>query len=146
MRKFEIVTSFMDKFINLPKRATKYSAGYDIESAIEISINPGEIKKIDTGIKVFMDKDEVLMIYPRSSLGIKKGLITSNAVGIIDRDYYNNPDNEGHIMIPLYNFSKEIVHIKKGERIAQGIFQKYLITEDDDANSERIGGFGSSGK
>lgn|SRR5690554_805145 len=146
MRKFEIVTSFMDANINLPKRATKHSAGYDIESAKDYVINPGEIQMIDTGIKVCMNDNEVLMIYPRSSLGIKKGLTMSNAVGIIDKDYYNNSNNEGHIMIPLFNFSQEKALIQKGERIAQGIFQTYLTTSDDTVQIERTGGFGSSGK
>ena len=146
MRKFEIVTSYLEKDINIPIRATKLSAGYDLESANDYEINPGEIKLVHTGLKVRLNDDEALFIYPRSSLGIKKGLILSNAVGVIDADYYNNPDNEGHIMIPLLNFSKEVVVIKKGERVAQGIFQKYLTTSNDNTNNLRQGGFGSSGK
>lgn len=146
MRKFEVVTSYKDLAINLPKRATKYSAGYDIESARDYVIKPGEIRLIDTGLKVDMLDNEALMIYPRSSLGIKKGLTMSNAVGIIDKDYYNNPNNEGHIMIPLFNFSQKETVVSKGERIAQGVFQKFLTTSDDDVNQERTGGFGSSGK
>src|SRR5690554_6192464 len=146
MRKFEIVTLFKDQGINIPKRATKHSAGYDIESAKDYTIKPGEIQMIDTGLKVDMKENEALMIYPRSSLGLKKGLIMSNAVGIIDKDYYNNPNNEGHIMIPLYNFGKVDAIVLKGERVAQGIFQNYLVTSDDDATNERTGGFGSSGK
>ena len=145
MRKFEVVTTFKDKEINLPKRATKHSAGYDIESAFDYVIEPGTIQMIETGIKVAMQDHEALMIYPRSSLGIKKGLIMSNAVGIIDKDYYNNPKNEGHIMIPLYNFGQKPAHIMKGERIAQGVFQAYLTTSDDMAENNRTGGFGSSG-
>src|SRR5690554_5930178 len=146
MRKFEVVTTFKGKKINLPKRATKHSAGYDIESAFDYVIEPGTIQMIETGIKVAMQDHEALMIYPRSSLGIKKGLIMSNAVGVIDKDYYNNPNNEGHIMIPLFNFGNKDAKVKKGERVAQGIFQMYLTTEDDDTNQERTGGFGSSGK
>jgi dUTP pyrophosphatase len=145
MRKFEIVSFYLKQDINLPKRATMYSAGYDIESAKDYDILPGEIKMIDTGLKVTMPEQEALMIYPRSSLGIKKGLTMSNAVGIIDKDYYNNPNNEGHIMIPLYNFGKQIAQIKKGERVAQGVFQRYFVTDDDASSSERTGGFGSSG-
>lgn len=146
MRKFEVVAAYKDKSINLPKRATKHSAGYDIESAQDIVINPGEIVKIPTGLKVQMPQDEALFVYPRSSLGIKKGLVTSNAVGVVDSDYYNNSENEGHLMIPLLNFSKEVVKIEKGERIAQGIFHKFYLTDDDFVENERTGGFGSSGK
>lgn len=146
MRKFEVVSSFQNEGINIPKRATKYSAGYDIESASDLTIKPGEIVKVPTGLKVSMMADEALFIYPRSSLGLKKGLITSNAVGVVDGDYYNNKENEGHLLIPLYNFSKEVVEIKKGERIAQGIFHKFYLTEDDFVTTERTGGFGSSGK
>lgn len=146
MRKFEVIKAYLDQNIQKPKRSSMFSAGYDIESAEDLIIAPGEIKKVPTGLKVLMPNDEVLMIYPRSSLGIKKGLITSNAVGVVDSDYYNNLDNEGHLMIPLYNFSKEIVEIKKGERVAQGIFQKYFLTEDDEATEKRLGGFGSTGQ
>jgi dUTP pyrophosphatase len=146
MRKFEVIKAYMNQGINIPKRATKNSAGYDLESAETLTIEPGEIKRVPTGLKVCMPGDEALFVYPRSSLGIKKGLITSNAVGVVDSDYYNNPDNEGHLMVPILNFSKVAVTIEKGERIAQGIFQKFLITDDDQADGERLGGFGSSGK
>lgn len=145
MRKFEVITAYKNQGINLPKRATKHSAGYDIESAETITINPGEIKKVPTGLKVAMEYNEALFVYPRSSLGIKKQLITSNAVGVVDADYYNNEDNEGHLMVPILNFGKEPVTIQKGERIAQGIFQKFFTTDDDQANGDRKGGFGSSG-
>ncbi|VEU83211.1 deoxyuridine 5'triphosphate nucleotidohydrolase dUTPase [Acholeplasma hippikon] len=147
MRKFEVVKAYLDKGINLPKRATKHSAGYDIECAERVEIKPGEIVKIPTGLKVSMPHDEALFVYPRSSLGIKKGLVTSNAVGVVDSDYYNNQDNEGHLMIPLLNFSKDVVVIEKGERVAQGIFHKFYLTDDDLASdNQRTGGFGSSGK
>ncbi len=146
LRKFEVIKLYKDQAINLPVRATKHSAGYDIESAEDLEIKPGSIVKVPTGLKVIMPSDEALFVYPRSSLGIKKGLITSNAVGVVDADYYNNPDNEGHLMIPLYNFGKETAYIAKGERIAQGIFQKFFLTDDDQTNGIRTGGFGSSGK
>ena len=146
MRKFEVITSYKDKQINIPKRATKNSAGYDIETAEDITIHPGEIVKVPTGLKVMMPEDEALFVYPRSSLGIKLNLIMSNAVGVVDSDYYNNKDNEGHLLIPILNFGKEVVNLKKGDRIAQGIFHKFYTTEDDVVMGERTGGFGSSGK
>lgn len=144
MRKFEVIQSYLDKDIKIPERATKYSAGYDLASAEDITINPGEIKLVPTGLKADMPEDEALFVYPRSSLGIKKRLTMSNNVGVVDKDYYNNAENEGHIMIPIYNFGTEVQVIKKGERIAQGIFQKYGITDNDSAKNLRKGGFGSS--
>jgi len=144
MRKFEVIQSYLDKDIKIPERATKYSAGYDLASAEDITINPGEIKLVPTGLKADMPEDEALFVYPRSSLGIKRRLTMSNNVGVVDKDYYNNAENEGHIMIPIYNFGTEVQVIKKGERIAQGIFQKYGITDNDNAKNLRKGGFGSS--
>ena len=110
-RGFERVTGY--KYVNLPKRKTKQSAGYDIESAIDAVITSGETKVIPTGMKPY----EWLGIYVRSSLAIKYGLILANGVGVIDSDYYNNPDNEGHIMIALTNISSKTYNVKKGDRI-----------------------------
>jgi len=143
-RYFAVVNSFNNKAINLPVRATNYSAGYDFESAEDLIIKKNQIVLVPTGVKAHMLKDEVLMIHPRSSLAIKNGLMMPNSVGVIDADYFNNPKNEGHIMIPLYHLKDEDVHIKKGEKIAQGIFQKYLTIVDDSTNNNRDGGFGST--
>lgn len=147
MRKFYIIEEFKELNPILPRRQTTHSAGYDFSSLESITINPNEIKLIKTGLKVEMPKDEVLLVFPRSSLAIKKSLTMSNNVGVIDSDYYNNADNEGHIMIPFINYGKEKVTIEKGERVAQGIFIKYGITSDDNpVNKHRSGGFGSSDK
>lgn len=146
MRKFEVVSHFAHLNPILPTRATEGSAGYDISALHEVSIEPKSIVLVPTGIKAYMPKDEALFIYPRSSLSIKRGLMMSNSVGIIDSDYYGNKDNEGHIMIPLLNFTDQTVVIKQGERIAQGIFMPYLKTTDDETKqTKRVGGFGSSG-
>ena len=101
---------------------------------------------VKTGIKACMEDDEVLLLYNRSSNPKKKGLILANSVGVIDKDYYGNPDNDGHIMLAFYNVKEEDTVIKKGEAIGQAIFQKYLITDDDTAQGERMGGFGSTSK
>ena len=150
VRGFEIAKGFEDKGINLPVRKTKYSAGYDVEAAedcIVPAFKPGQKPTlIKTGIKAYMQDDEVLMIYNRSSNPKKKGLVLSNSVGVIDKDYYGNPDNDGHIMYAFYNIKDEDIEIKKGEAIGQAIFQKYLITDDDSAEGERVGGFGSTNK
>lgn len=144
-RGFEVVTKFKNQGIELPKRKTNGSAGYDFSAAVDVELKPKEITFVTTGIKAFMAKDEVLQMYPRSSLSFKKKLIKANSVGIIDSDYYNNPDNEGEIMLILYNFGDEVVNIQKGERIAQGIFTKYLTVDNDQTNMKRLGGFGSTG-
>lgn len=99
---------------------------------------------VPTGLKVIMPRDVVLKIYPRSSIGSNCLLVLANQTGIIDSDYYNNPDNEGHIFIPILNLFPYDIKIKKGEKIAQGIFEHYLITDDDTADNKRIGGFGST--
>lgn len=146
MRFFKVVKAYENKGIHLPIRATKGSAGYDLEAAEDVLIKAGLIVLIPTGLKVSMAEGEVLLVYPRSSLAIKKGLMMANNVGVVDRDYYDNANNEGHLMVPLYNFGNTDVLIEKGERIAQGIFQKYFMTDDDQAEGLRSGGFGSSGK
>ena len=131
MRKFYVIEEFKNMDISLPERQTKHSAGYDLATCEDVIIKPGEIVLIKTGLKVQIPQDEVLLVFPRSSLGIKKGLTMANNVGVIDSDYFNNPNNEGHIMIPLRNFGKNDVFLEKNERVAQGIFIKYFKTIDD---------------
>ncbi|MBK7921524.1 dUTP diphosphatase [Veillonella sp. YH-vei2232] len=144
IRGFEVVSSFEDAQINLPQRTTAESAGYDIECAETVTINPGEVKIVPTGIKAFMAYNEFLAIHIRSSIGIKRHIMLANCTGIIDSDYYNNEDNEGHILLGLYNLGTEAVTLEKGERVAQGIFTKYLVANDDEANGIRRGGIGST--
>ena len=149
-RGFEIAKGFENAGINLPIRKTKNSAGYDIEVA-EDTIIPS-FKKGDkptlvkTGLKAYMQEDEVLILANRSSNPGKKGLILANSIGVIDSDYYGNPDNDGHIMFAFYNIKNEDIEIKKGDAIGQAIFQKFLITDNDITGGERIGGFGSTSK
>ena len=147
-RGFEVAKGFEECGINLPVRKTKYSAGYDIEAAEDVIIpsfkkgmNPTLVK---TGLKAYMQDDEVMLLYNRSSNPKKKGLVMANSVGVIDKDYYGNPDNDGHFMFAFYNIKEEDIEIKKGEAIGQAIFQKYLVTDDDVAEEERVGGFGST--
>lgn len=145
IRGFEIVSSFAHKGIQMPKRSTAESAGYDLAAAETVTVPPHGTAVVYTGLKAFMNYDEYLAIHIRSSLAFKRNLMLINSTGIIDSDYYNNPDNEGHIMISLRNMSGEAVEIEKGERIAQAIFSKYLLTNDDDAFASRKGGIGSTG-
>ena len=133
--------------IELPKRSTKNSAGYDIRSMEEYTLKSGESRVFKTGIKAEMNPDEVFFIFDRSSFGFKYDIMLSNSVGVIDSDYYNNPDNEGHICIKLINLGKKDIDINIGDRIAQGVFLKYLTIEDEEeVKTNRKGGFGSTGK
>ena len=164
-RGFEVTKVYQEKNINLPKRATKNAAGYDFEAAEDVVI-PAVWKQViehftkgtevsekivkpvlvPTGIKAYMGEDEYLQLANRSSNPLKRFMTLSNGIGVIDSDYYNNPDNEGHIMFQFSNFGLTDVKIKKGERIGQGIFLPFLKADDDTANTERQGGFGSSDK
>ena len=132
--------------IKLPVRATAHSAGYDFISPFDFELAPGETIKVPSGIKVCMNEDEFLALLVRSSMGFKYNIRLCNQVGIVDSDYYNNPDNEGHMFIALKNEGEKVFTVNKGDKYAQGIFQKYLITDDDEAHGERLGGFGSTNK
>lgn len=130
---------------NLPIRKTKYSAGYDFLAIEDIEINPGEIKKIPTGYKAYFGIDEMLMILVRSSMGFKYNIRLCNQVGIVESDYYNNADNEGHLFVVLQNEGDKVFKVKKGEAYAQGIFTKFL-TCGDEVEDIRTGGIGSTNK
>ncbi|MCM1165452.1 MAG: deoxyuridine 5'-triphosphate nucleotidohydrolase [Lachnospiraceae bacterium] len=133
--------------IALPKRATSGSAGYDFFAPFDIELKAGETVKVPTGVRVKIAEGWLLSLYPRSGLGFKFRLQLDNTVGIIDSDYYNS-DNEGHILAKITNDSKEgkTVTIAAGTGFMQGIFTEYGITEDDEADGVRNGGFGSTSK
>ncbi len=116
---------------SLPKRDSVYTAGYDIYILEDLTIKPGERKKVPTGIKSYFDKEEVLLLVVRSSMGFKYNIRLCNQVGVIDADYYNNKDNEGHIWLMIQNEGDEEYNFKKGEAIVQGLFMKYLTTKSD---------------
>lgn len=143
-RGFEIVSDFKDKYINLPTRKTSKSAGYDIEAAEDKIIKAGQMAVIATGLKAYMQEDEVLYLYAKSSGFPKKGIMLSNNVGIIDGDYYENESNDGHIMFSIINLKDEDLQIKKGDSIGQAMFGKYLTIDNDNATGVRKGGFGST--
>lgn len=133
--------------LQLPVRSDDKSAGYDFFSPIDITLLPAQKTILFLDVKAYMGDDEVLKIYPRSSMGIKKGLMLSNTVGIVDASYYNNPGNDGNIGLALLNTSGVGIEIKKGDRIAQGVFTKYLLADGDNPTSDlRTGGMGSSGE
>ena len=185
MAKFEKVNRFSETDINLPKRKTAKSAGYDMEVAEDIiipsyqnisslmkdvlspylifengnisarTVKLEEMKEITqilnakptlvpTGMKCQLEPNTYLELSVRSSCPLKYWLILANGVGIIDADYYNNPDNEGEIFFQMINLSPFDIQLHKGDIIGQGIIKPYLITEDDDASGERVGGFGST--
>lgn len=155
-RLFKVAKGWENKEINLPQRQTKNAAGYDFEAAEDIEIVPiwrsvsyGLLIKpqlVPTGIKAKMEPDEALFMYNRSGNPLKKFLLLGNGVGVVDSDYYENPDNDGHIMFQFWNFGLKTMVIKKGERIGQGVFKKFLLTDDDAdaAKQTRVGGHGST--
>lgn len=149
MRGFELIEGLDGE---LPVKATVSSAGVDFIASEDIRIPAfrfkGTATLVPTGVKAFMQEDEYLQIFARSSIPVNMGLLMSNGVGIIDADYYNNPKNEGHIMIEFTNLTNEHITIKKGERIAQGIFNKVLPVTNGVTikNATRSGGFGSTGE
>lgn len=140
-RGFMPIAGMEDRFgveknkIPLPKRSTSGSAGYDFFAPYDFSF-----------VKAYMQPEEVLYIFSRSSFGIKKKLIIPNSVGVIDADYFNNPKNDGHIMICFTNIGEEKQYIFKCEKMAQGVFMNYLIADGDDASGDRVGGIGSTGR
>ena len=147
MRHFEVVKDEHRKNsgdIKLPTRATKGSAGYDFYSPISVDIEPMCSQMIWTDICSKFEDDEVFLINVRSSMG-KQPVMIANTQGVIDPSYYGNPDNGGNIGIRLFNLGKTIYTVHAGDRIAQGIFVKYLTTNDDNATTERVSGFGSTG-
>ena len=168
-RKFEVVSNCDPNKIIMPRRATSCSAGYDICACVSITIpsiwraisqinTPQDLiyKKdcltyfvkptlVPTGIKVRMPRDNMLLLYNRSSNPLKRGLVLANGVGVIDADYYNNKKNEGEIFGSFYNFSVQDYTIHQGDSIMQGVFSTYLLAENDNfVNNQRIGGFGST--
>ncbi len=147
IRGFEIARGFEDQNINLPARKTGCSAGYDLEAATKCVLEPMEVVLVPTGLKAYMQPDEYLGLHVRSGISVKHKIACVNSQGIIDADYYSNADNDGHIMVPLINLSKETFVIEKGTRVAQGIFYKYLTVDGDEAGKglKRTGGLGSTG-
>lgn len=170
VRGFQVIEAYRDQGINLPQRSTFHAAGYDIEAAETITLpsywkavvaqvleslglvqaEPAEADVlgstlVPTGLKVYMQADEYLQIVNRSSNPIKRRLMLPNGVGVIDADYYNNPNNEGHLYVQLVNYGLRDYTIHKGDRIAQGIFHRFLLADGDTGGrKQRQGGFGSS--
>ena len=147
MRRFEIAKGWEDKGINIPVRKTARAAGYDVEAAEDIIIPKFErgIKPtlIPTGLKAYCEDDECFLLLNRSS-GPKKGFLMANSVGLIDSDYYGNPDNDGHFYFAYFNCSDHDIEVKKGDIIGQVVFTKFLTVDDDNATGSRQGGFGST--
>lgn len=151
MRKFANVD---DKFIDFsedivlitPKRSTNGSAGYDFYAPKDYVINPGESAIIPTYMKAYMNEDEVLLIAPRSSFGYNYDMVIKSTIGVIDSDYVDNEKNGGNIIIGVKNNSNEVLTIEAGKHFAQGIFVKYLTTDDDELfpKQKRSGGIGST--
>ena len=144
MRGFELIRGYDGK---LPARGTPYSACVDFYACEDVILRPGTISNvIPTGVKAYMKEDEGLLLYARSSIAKKHGLRMSNSVGVIDADFYNNIDNEGHITFLYDNITDKEVKIAKHSRIGQGMFTKVLPIENVEIlSNERVGGYGSTG-
>lgn len=156
--------------LELPKRSTGKSAGYDFMASEHVTIpsiwkqatkyifnkvfsGGKEVEEkmfkptlVSTGVKSYMPEDEFLALFNRSSNPMKRFLLMGNGVGVVDSDYYGNPDNDGHIMFQFINFGIKDVTIAPGEKIGQGIFQEFRKADKDNAEGERESGFGSTGK
>ena len=132
--------------VKLPKRSTKKAAGYDCFAPFDFTLQPGEDINIPTGIKAYMQDGEVLMVFPRSGLGFKYYTRLSNSTGIVDADFYSNPNNDGHIHVKLRNEGTKPLTVKQGEAFCQFIFMPFLLADGDDfdTGNERVGGFGST--
>jgi dUTP pyrophosphatase len=142
-RRFEVVSTYEQ--VTLPKRATRHSAGYDLHAAKETLIEPKQMGLVPTGVKAYFNEHETLLIYARSSLPMKYGLMLPNGVGVIDSDYVDNNSNEGELFVLLYNFTDYPVLIPKNERIAQAVFTPFLTVDDEsEPRTSRTGGFGST--
>jgi deoxyuridine 5''-triphosphate nucleotidohydrolase (dut) len=142
-RRFEVVSTYTN--VVLPTRATRHSAGYDLHAVKETTIEPKQMGLVATGVKAFFPANESLLIYARSSLPVKYGLLLPNGVGVVDSDYVNNETNEGELLVLLYNFTDYTVVIPKNERIAQAIFTPFQTVDDEATpSSSRTGGFGST--
>ena len=148
LRGFEKIAKYAAVDFKMPERKTQKSAGYDFCLPEDVVLEPGKLQLVPTGVKAYMQDNEYLGMHIRSSMAVKRHLMLVNNVGIIDADYYNNADNEGHIMLALLNTGDEALSLPKGECVAQGIFYNYLVA-DGDADSEKAvrgGGFGSTSK
>lgn len=153
LRKFEYVNriisngyQMLNPKFELPKRSTAKSAGYDFIVPEDTVCKSHQITVVKSGVKAYFPDDETLLLFNRSSNPKKKGLIILNGVGVVDSDYADNVDNEGEIAGLFYNMLDEDVVLKAGEKMMQGVFVQYGITDDDNANGQRNGGFGSTGK
>lgn len=148
MRGFEIVRNGRLEtggLYKVPERGTQRSAGYDFYLPFDVTVNPHEMTDmIWTGVKAYMQKDEVLLLDMRSSMG-HKGLRLGFTIGVIDSDYYGNPQTDGNIGFKLVNDTDEPIHLKRGERVVQGVFTKFLTIDNDNCTTVRTGGYGSTG-
>lgn len=140
------VTAYIN--IKIPERKTKFASGYDFVTPVDFDLNPGQRITIPTGIKCYFSEEEAkqyhLQLHVRSSVGIRKGIVLSNSTGIIDGDYYNSEETEGDMLIALWNTGTEYIHFSAGDRIIQGIFVPHGLVADDNTETLRVGGVGST--
>ena len=131
--------------IKIPERKTKYSAGHDISIPYEITLSSNDKMLIPTGIRCKIDENYVMLIIPRSSMGIKHGLRLSNTIAVIDADYYS-AENEGHILLSIINEGNNPIKFKPGDCVCQAVFVPYGVADQEEVTTERAGGIGSTSK
>lgn len=117
--------------ITIPQRSSEATAGYDLPLLNDLELQPGESVKLPTGLKARFQPDEVLLLIVRSKTGFKYNIRLCNQVGVIDSDYYNNPDNEGHLFVKVQNEDTVAHSFKRGDALVQGVFMKFLTTASD---------------
>lgn len=144
-RRFEVLDSYAARGVTPPRRQTGGAAGYDLAAAEDVTVPPGGVALVPTGLRVLLPPGEFLAIYARSSLALRSGLVLANGVGVIDADYAGNPDNGGHIHVALRNLGPAPARVARGERVAQAIFQPFALADGDRPGPARRGGFGSTG-
>lgn len=147
MTHFEWAPGFDATGLRLPVRQTTLSAGYDLAAGEDAEIAPREIRLVRTGVRALLERGQFLALYARSSLALKRGLLLSNGVGVIDADYYGNPDNGGEIFVPLWNLGPATAFLVRGERVAQAVFTRFdVVSGELPPGGRRLGGFGSTSK
>ena len=135
----------LDATVPLPTYGTDEAAGFDLAAASDVTIGPGQIALVRTGLIIEVPTGHFLAIFARSSTPLKRGLAVANGVGVIDPDY-SGPNDE--VMIQVLNFTKADVVVRRGDRLAQAVVlpaPRVTWHEVDEIREVTRGGFGATG-
>lgn len=140
-----IIPTWTKHIITLEQGPTPDDSGFTLDEVASLTkSNKAKPTLVSTGVKCYLEPGYYLELSVRSSTPLKYWIILANSVGIIDADYVDNPDNEGEIFFQVINLAPFPIQLRKGDIIGQGIIKKYEVTDDDRAEGERTGGFGST--